>query len=673
MSFLKSKIKHKALIASLILASSFYVNASEEAFGFDDESLLFADIESVFTASKYSQKVTEAPARISIVTAKEIQQYGYRSMVDVLNTLPGFQTSYDRSFSYVGARGFAIPGDYNSRILLLVDGHRVNENIYSGMIIDNGLAVNIDIIDRIEVVRGSGSSLYGNGAFFGVINIMTKRGRDLQGVQTIVSTGSQNTHTATVSYGNRFDNGVEVLLSGSYYESDGDDKLYYPEFDDPTTNNGFATSVDSGKNDNLFAKLAYNNFTVTASYQEQEKVNPTGSYETVFNSPITRGWEQTFYVDAKYQELLSDGTDISARIFYDEYNYMGHWAYDYSDEGDLSDIVNWQDEANGKWWGSELMVTKEFFQNHRVTLGGEYRNNFDEKSKSWDIYEVFQVIDTNSYTWGVYLQDNIQLHENLVLNLGLRYDYFSELDNSTNPRIAAIWDPIDNTTVKLIYGSAYRAPNVYELYYDDIGISQKAPDQLSPETINSIELILEQRLNNSLNLVASLYQNKIEKLIALTTDPSDDLLVFENQNDVTAKGFEIELQGHWQNGWNGAFSYTYQNSEFDISAITLPNVPQDQVKLNITTPELAYGFTAGLNLQYESARKTLQNNHAESYLLTNLTVLNKTLVNNLDLSFGIYNLFDEHYSFPGSEEHLQDQIAQDGRTVRLRLAYTFDL
>lgn len=673
MSVVKSKINNQVLITALMVASSFYANGSEEDFGFDDESLLFSDIESVFTASKYSQKVTEAPARVSIVTAKEIQQYGYRSMVDVLNTLPGFQTSYDRTYSYVGARGFAVPGDYNSRILLLIDGHRVNENIYSGMIIDNGLAVNIDIIDRIEVVRGSGSSLYGNSAFFGVINIITKRGRDLQGVQTVASVGSQNTKTVTVSYGDRFNNGVEVLLSGSYYESDGDVNLYYPEFDDPTTNNGFATNVDGGKNENLFAKLAYNNLTITASYQEQEKVNPTASYETVFNSPITRGFEQTIYLDAKYQKRLSDGTDISARIFYDEYNYMGHWAYDYSDEGDFSDIVNWQEESDGKWWGTELIVTKEIFQNHRVSLGGEYRNNFDEKSTSWDIYEIFQVIDTDSYTWGVYLQDNIQIKENLILNLGLRYDYFSEIDSSTNPRIAAIWEPIENSTVKLIYGTAYRAPNVYELYYDDLGISQKAPKQLSPETIQSLELILEQRLNSNLNLVASLYQNKIEKLIALTTDPSDELLVFQNQDDVTAKGFEIELQGHWKSGWNGAFSYTYQNSKFDSSAITIPNVPEDQVKLNISTPELAYGFTAGLNLQYESARKTLQNNESESYFLTNLTLLNRTLVKNLDFSFGIYNLFDEQYSFPGSEEHLQDQIAQDGRTLRLRLAYTFDL
>ncbi|WP_092251313.1 TonB-dependent receptor plug domain-containing protein [Colwellia chukchiensis] len=656
----------------MLLAHSVVAYADEQDFSFDDEALLFSDIESVFTASKFTQKVTQAPARISIITAKEIQQYGYRSMVDILNTLPGFQTSYDRSYSYIGARGFGVLGDFNSRVLMLVDGHRVNENIYSGMLIDNGLIVNIDIIDRIEVVRGSGSALYGNNAFFAVINIMTKRGRDIQGVQAVASTGSQNTHSTTISYGDRFDNGVELLLSASLYESDGNDNIYYQEFDDPSTNHGHARNVDDEKNENVFAKISYGGLTLSGGYQKQQKTNPTGSYDTVFNSPITKAWEQTKFLDAKYQTLLSSGADINARLFYDEYRYTGHWAYDYSDAGDLSDIVNWQEISHGQWWGSELTVTKDLFENHRVTLGGEYRNNIKEKSVSWDIYETFLDINSTSYTWGLYLQDNIQVQDNLVINVGIRHDYFSEIDTSTTPRIAAIWNPITDTTLKLIYGTAYRAPNVYELYYDD-EVTQKAPAQLSPETIDSLELILEQKLNANLNLVASLYQNKIEQLITLTTDSIDNLLVFKNQDDITAKGVEIELQGHWQSGWNTSLSYSYQNSEFDNNAMTVTNVPQTQVKFNLASPTLIAGFSAALSMQYESSRKTIQANNTDSYILANLTLLNTNVVNNLDLSIGIYNLFDEQYSFPGSEEHLQDQIAQDGRTFRLRFSYLLDI
>ncbi|RDH89571.1 MAG: hypothetical protein DIZ77_04645 [endosymbiont of Seepiophila jonesi] len=267
----------------------------------DDEELLFGDIPSVFSASKYEQKVTEAPARISIVTADEIQRYGHRTLMDVLNTLPGFQTSYDRNYSYTGARGFGVPGDFNTRILMLVDGHRINENIFDGVVPDRGFVVDIDLIDRVEVVRGPASSLYGSSAFFGVINVITKRGRDLQGAEVSVATGSQESYQGRISYGERFDNGFEMLLSASGYDSEGDDRLYYPEFDDPASNNGIAENVDDANNRNLYAKLSYGDFTLSGVYEEYEKGVPTASYETLFNDSRTRTWEGRVYLDLKYQ------------------------------------------------------------------------------------------------------------------------------------------------------------------------------------------------------------------------------------------------------------------------------------------------------------------------------------------------------------------------------------
>jgi outer membrane receptor for ferrienterochelin and colicin len=95
-----------------------------------EEELLFKDIASVYTASKYEQKITEAPSKVSIVTDDEIRRYGYRTLADILRSLPGFYVSYDRNYSYVGVRGFGVPGDYNTRVLMLVDGHRINDNIY---------------------------------------------------------------------------------------------------------------------------------------------------------------------------------------------------------------------------------------------------------------------------------------------------------------------------------------------------------------------------------------------------------------------------------------------------------------------------------------------------------------------------------------------------------------
>lgn len=181
----------------------------------DEQALLFSDIPSVFTASKFEQKTTDAPSSVSIVTSEEIRRYGYRTLKDVLASLRSLVISYDRNYSYVGGRGFALPGDYNSRILFLVDGMRLNDPVYSQGLIGTEFLLDVDLIDRIEFVRGPASSLYGADALFGVVNIVTKRGRDLSGIEAVAQAASLNTRQARLSLGKRYSNGVEVLASAT--------------------------------------------------------------------------------------------------------------------------------------------------------------------------------------------------------------------------------------------------------------------------------------------------------------------------------------------------------------------------------------------------------------------------------------------------------------------------
>ena len=139
------------------------------------EQLMELPVLTVVTASKREQKTTEAPAQATVVTADDIRAYGYRTLADILRSVPGFYVTNDRSYGYVGVRGFSRPGDFGGRVLLLLDGHRMNDSIYDTAAVLNDFIVDVDLIERVEIIRGPGSALYGNNAFFAVVNVFTKR------------------------------------------------------------------------------------------------------------------------------------------------------------------------------------------------------------------------------------------------------------------------------------------------------------------------------------------------------------------------------------------------------------------------------------------------------------------------------------------------------------------
>ena len=161
-------------------------------------------IDSVYGASGFKQKVTEAPASVTIITSEDIQRYGYRTLADILRNVPGFYVTYDRNYSYLGVRGFGLPGQYNNSIALLIDGHRLNDNIFDGNLIGTEFPLDVDLIDRVEVIRGPNSSLYVASAFLGVINIITKQGQDVPKVSAAGAVASYGTYQGRVTYGNKF-------------------------------------------------------------------------------------------------------------------------------------------------------------------------------------------------------------------------------------------------------------------------------------------------------------------------------------------------------------------------------------------------------------------------------------------------------------------------------------
>src|SRR5260370_13843305 len=189
-------------------------------------------------------------------------------------------------------------------MLILVDGHRMNENVYNGKYIRGEFVIDFDVIDRVEIIRGPGSSLYGTDAFFAVINIFTKRGRDLNGTEVSLSAGGQETYEARVSYGQKFKNGLELLMSESFGDSKGNRELFYPEFNSPATHFGIARDADGSQSQSTFVSASYKDFTFHAVCDVLEKHIPTAPYGTVFGDSRTDTTNSRDYTELGYQHTL---------------------------------------------------------------------------------------------------------------------------------------------------------------------------------------------------------------------------------------------------------------------------------------------------------------------------------------------------------------------------------
>jgi iron complex outermembrane receptor protein len=651
-----------AIAAVFVVLSSASVAADTVVVDNGAEAILFQDIPSVFAASKYEQTQSEAPSSVSIVTAEEIRKYGHRNLADILRSVRGFYTSSDRSYTYVGVRGFNRPGDYNSRILLLVDGYRTNDNVYEQAFIGNESIIDVDMIDRVEVIRGASSSLYGTNAFFAVVNVITKRGRDLKGGELSGELASFDSWKTRLSYGNRLESGQEYLLSASYYDSKGQ-RLYFPEYN--STNNGIAERGDDERYQNFFVKHAAGDFTLTAASVKREKGLPTGVFSTVFNDPRTRVTDpQLTFINLKYEHDLARDSQLMLRVGYNTYDYAGTYVY----SGYI--VV---DQSHGRWLTTEALFSTRIAERHRVVAGLEEQTNSrqDQSSKD-DAATVYLDDRRTSNRWAVYAQDEYRVSDRFIINLGIRHDRYEEFGGTTNPRLGLVYQTEQQTAFKLLYGQAFRAPNNYELYYNDGGITQKANPALLPETIKTYELVVEHPLRHSLRTSATLFHYRVRDLINLETDPADGLFVYRNVDSVSAVGAEVEVDGRFLPRLDGRLSYAYQQNEVASSGQALTNSPQHLVKINLSTPIIADKLVAGFETQYVSQRLTIGNAQSGSYVISNLVLTGRRWIKGVDLTFGVYNLFDKKYADPVSDAYVPlDTVQQDGRSYRFKLKLDF--
>lgn len=617
------------------------------------------EIPVVYSASKFEQKATEAPSSTTVITSDEIKRYGYRTLADVLESVQGFYVSYDRNYAFLGTRGLNL-GDFNSRILLLVNGHRVNNDLNDGAFIDTAFILDVDLIDRVEIIRGPGSVLYGNNAFFGVVNVITRQGKQVNGVETSATYGSFDAYSGRATIGTQFTNGVQFMLSGTFYSNDGPDRLFFPEFNTPAQNNGIAQHRDGDGFGSFFGSVSYRDFTLEGAFIDRVKNNPTAQYATTFNSPRLRTDDDRSYVTLKYAHKFDYDIDASANVYYDRSDFQ--IGYPVRPEF-------FEERDTGQWAGIEAQVNKRILDEHVLTVGAEYRDDFEQNRKVFQpgTPNVFTDVQTSRRNYGIFGQGEFTIVTNyLHLNAGVRYDHYSHFDPSVSPRAALIYNPCDRSTLKFIYGTAFRDPNFLEL-------SDPRFQDIKPEKITSYELVYEQELNYGLRSSVSGYYNQL-----------DDLINFQNGSftnlNADALGTELALQGKWKNGIQSRLSYTLQHTENRDSHAGFVDSPMHMVKFNASAPLWRDKIFAGLEVQYTSSRHTvftdvsgatLPGGDASGFAVVNLTLFSQNLVKNLEASASIYNLLDTTYYDPASRFHQESAIRQDGRTFRLKLTYRF--
>lgn len=619
------------------------------------EDLLAVEVDTVEGAARHVQRTTEAPASVTVLTASDIEMFGWRTLADALKSVRGFHMTYDRNYSYIGVRAFGRPTDYNNRLLVLIDGHRLNDSIYDGALMGTEFPIDLSLIERIEVIRGPGSALYGTSAFLAVVSVVTKKGAQVGAPQLSVTGASLGTYRVEASQGWSSKDGKDGLLSVSRYDSQGQQRLYFPEFAD--TAGGIVERLDGDRSTKLFGSARLGRVSVQGLYSTREKHVPTASWDTTFGDPryVTsdnRGWASLGVTG------VSQGFTLRARAYVDHYRYVG----------DFPAATLSSDGAASNAFGGEL-VARRVFGRHAVTMGLEPR--FNVRQDQWNGDDAAMLLDDrrSSGELAFYAQDEIALGRRLSAVLGGRVDWWSLRGGTGRPRLGLVYRTETDTALKVLYGEAYRAPNLYELYYFDDATTRTSDLALHPEVVRTVEVVAERRVGRRVRVAASVYDTRIAGLI----DPlvSDDGTVqYANLEPARSTGVELEGEGRWPSGLMVRGSLAVQRARSDQQR-PLSNAPGQLGTAQVAMPFLRRQVVLGADTTFTSWRTAVGGERLPAYWLTSVTATYKPLRVPIVLGASLYNLFDADYSHPVGVEFRQAALRQDGRTAALRATLRF--
>jgi outer membrane receptor protein involved in Fe transport len=307
---------------------------------------------------------------------------------------------------------------------------------------------------------------------------------------------------------------------------------------------------------------------------------------------------------------------------------------------------------------------------HRVTGGVEYRDHLNQEQRDVDLTtgEIFVDDKRSSQQAAVFVQDEITLARHWTATVGARADWWSVGPKALKPRAGLVYRTDSDTAFKVLYGEAFRAPNVYELYYTQFG--SRGNPALDPEMLRTTEVVFEQYLRARLRLTVAGFYTDIQKLID-QVETEDGLVFHVNRGNAISTGVEIEAEHRSSAGTLIRGSIVVQRTRGKDVGQTLSNAPSQLATLQIAAPFVSRQLTVALDSTLVGSRLTLTGTRLGAFVRSNLITTWHPRHQPFFLQGGIYNLFDRAYADVVGAEFAQDAIPQDGRTVSIKLGVGF--
>jgi iron complex outermembrane receptor protein len=548
----------------------------------------------------------------------------------------GIHVSQDGHYGYLGGRGYGAPGEYAGRIMLLIDGYSAADNIYNQIYINDDGYLDTALIDRVEYAPGPGSAIYGNSAVLGVVNIITRKGREIDGLDIEFTAGPHHDREGRLTWGKRFDNGAEWLISasgkngGSFY---------------PTPAHAPLTSSSR-----LFLKGNYQRWSLEAvSVDKKEEEDLTYSYPDFDLFTSYKNRERNRFVNLSYEPDFNDKDwRMISRLYY------GDYLFDYDDNNSLNE--SFPAIFEGQWYGIDNKIIYLGTEGHRLLFGIELHIDLKQNAAIryfTDGELIFDdIINHNGDIFSVYGEDTIFFSSSMSVSLGGRYDRrnydtFNETYSFFNPRFSLLYDPTSELSLKLSYGQAGRFETINDSAYN----------LFRPSRVRTVELAVEHEKMNRRTL-ASLYRYRIDHL--------PDYSSTKHQN---IYGAELESEWQWPGNKLLRFSYTWQSAK-DDQGRNMPNVPRNIGKLQVSCPLYNEKLRASVALRHIGKRTSLDYNNVGGYTVTDLTLDSLRTFSVFTLTLAIRNLFETGYGHVDYTFDGADTLEQDGRTLWLSLKYS---